>query len=61
MNKLSKFYRVNDLTSLLSMGKSTIYAWVKAGRFPKPIKVSPRMTLWSSEDIDQWLNKHQSN
>ena len=54
MSKL-KFLRVNQLSHDLSMGKSTIWAWVKAGKFPKPIKISPRMTVWSAADVEAWL------
>ena len=47
MSKL-KLLRVNELSHDLSMGKTTIWAWVKEGKFPKPIKISPRMTVWST-------------
>lgn len=55
MNNL-KFYRVNELSDLLSIGKSTIWAWVKAGRFPKPLKMSSRMTVWSAADVEAWIS-----
>jgi len=54
MNNL-KFYRVSELSELLSIGKSTIWAWVKVGRFPKPLKMSSRMTVWSANDIEAWI------
>lgn len=31
--------------------KSTWWAGVKSGRFPKPIKLGPRITVWRAEDI----------
>ncbi len=34
------------------VSKSTWYAGVKDGRFPKPIKLGPRTTVWDEEDID---------
>lgn len=54
MSKL-KLFRINELSHDLSMGKSTIWAWVKLGKFPKPIKISSRMTVWSSADVEEWL------
>ena len=54
MNNL-KFYRVSELSELLSIGKSTIWAWVKSGRFPKPLKMSSRMTVWSAADVEAWI------
>ena len=51
-----KLYRLNELSELLSIGKSTIWAWVKDGEFPKPIQISSRMTCWSGPDIERWIN-----
>ena len=47
---------MSELSELLSIGKSTIWAWVKAGRFPKPLKMSSRMTIWSAADIEAWIS-----
>jgi prophage regulatory protein len=35
----------------IPVGRSTWWAGVKAGRFPKPIKLGPRTTAWKVEDI----------
>lgn len=51
-----KLYRLNELSDLLSIGKSTIWAWVKEGEFPEPIQISPRMTCWNASDIEGWIN-----
>ncbi|HEY9069530.1 MAG TPA: AlpA family phage regulatory protein [Candidatus Ozemobacteraceae bacterium] len=34
---------------------STLWLWVKLGRFPKPIKLGPRTTVWRVEDIRAWI------
>lgn len=39
------------------VSKSTWYAGVKDGRFPKPIKLGPRTTVWNESDIDELGNK----
>ena len=31
--------------------KSTWWAGVKSGRYPKPVKLGPRITAWRVEDI----------
>ena len=31
--------------------KSTWWAGVKSGRYPKPVKLGPRITAWRAEDI----------
>jgi prophage regulatory protein len=35
----------------IPVSKSTWWAGVKSGRFPKPVKLGPRVTAWRVEDI----------
>lgn len=35
----------------IPVSKSTWWAGVKSGRFPKPVKLGPRITVWRVEDI----------
>jgi prophage regulatory protein len=35
----------------IPVGKSTWWAGVKDGRFPKPVKLGERITVWRVEDI----------
>lgn len=35
----------------LPIGKSTWWAGIKVGRYPKPVKLGPRITAWRVEDI----------
>jgi prophage regulatory protein len=35
----------------IPVSKSTWWAGVKAGRFPKPVKLGPNTTAWRVEDI----------
>ncbi len=35
----------------IPVGRSTWWAGVKDGRFPKPVKLSRRVTAWRVEDI----------
>lgn len=45
------------LTSILSptgpipVSRSTWWAGVKTGRYPKPVKLGPRITAWRVEEI----------
>jgi len=39
------------LAPLVPVDKSTWWAGVKSGRFPKSIKLGPRTTVWRVEDI----------
>ena len=37
-----------------ALGRSTIYAAVKAGTFPAPLRVGRRRVAWSEEEISKW-------
>ena len=45
------FLRLNQVLELLPIGKSTFWAGIKSGRFPKPVKLGPRTSAWRREDI----------
>ncbi|HJW56906.1 MAG TPA: AlpA family phage regulatory protein [Burkholderiaceae bacterium] len=36
---------------LIPICKSSWWAGVKSGRYPQPVKLSPRVTVWRVEDI----------
>ena len=39
----------------IPVSKSTWWAGVKDGRFPKPFKLGSRVTVWRAEDIRQLM------
>lgn len=39
------------IPALIPIRKSSWWAGVKTGRFPKPVKLGERMTAWRVEDI----------
>lgn len=58
------FVRMSSLASYAKQGKhgilpvsaATIWTWVKKGQFPKPLKISDRVTAWRASDIRQYLS-----
>ena len=45
------FLRLPQVLALIPISKSAWWAGCKTGRYPKPIKLSPRTTAWRSADI----------
>ena len=43
--------RLPQVCSLVGVKKTTVWAWVKDGRLPKPVKLSPRVTAWRTSEI----------
>lgn len=49
-----QFYRLPQLKSHLNVSGSSIWAWVKQGKFPKPVKLSENTTAWLVADVEAW-------
>jgi len=47
------FLRLPQVLAFVPVGKSTFWAGVKSGRYPKPVKLGPKNTAWKAEDIRQ--------
>jgi predicted DNA-binding transcriptional regulator AlpA len=45
------FLRLPDVLSVIPVGKTCWWEGVRSGRFPKPVKLSQRITAWRAEDI----------
>ena len=48
---------IPPIPAIIPVGNSTWWEGVKSGRFPKPIKLGPRTTVWRVEDIRRLLEK----
>lgn len=44
--------RKKGITAIIPVSRSSWYDGVKAGRYPKPIKLSKRSVAWKSTDIE---------
>ena len=45
------FMRLPEILKIIPVGRSTWWAGVKSGRFPKAVKIGARTTAWRVEDI----------
>lgn len=51
------FVRLPQVLHVLSIGKTSFWDGVKAGRFPAPVKLGPRTSAWKVEDIRDLINR----
>jgi predicted DNA-binding transcriptional regulator AlpA len=42
---------------ILPLSASTWWAGVKSGRYPRPVKLGPRITVWRVEDIRALISR----
>ena len=48
-----------DVEKMVGLSRSTIYAMIAEGSFPKPIKLGKRAVGWREADLRAWLNSRQ--
>jgi len=54
----TSFMRLPKVRELCGgVAPSTIWQWVKQGKFPKPIKLSENCTAWNAADIEAWAQE----
>ena len=47
-----KYADVQALAARYDVNPSTIWRWVQAGRFPRPVQLSPGCTRWRIDEIE---------
>ena len=51
------FVRLREVLTVIPVGKTCWWEGVKSGRYPKPVKLSPRCTAWRAEDIHRLIQE----
>jgi prophage regulatory protein len=47
--------RLNQVKARTGLSRSTLYAYVRNGRFPAPVAISERCVAWVEGEIDRWI------
>jgi len=56
-----RLIRLPEVVEKVGLGKSTVWLWVKQHKFPKPIKLSARVTVWKESDINKWIEEREKS
>jgi len=51
------YLRIRQVLQFIPVSKSTWWAGVSEGRFPKPTKLGPNTTAWSAKKIRQLIDE----
>lgn len=46
--------KLRQVCDELSLSRSTVYARMKEGTFPRPVSIGPRSVRWTRESISEW-------
>lgn len=54
-----RFLRLEEVSDLTKLGKSTILSWETQGKFPRAVRPSANFRVWLESDVHSWiLGKH---
>lgn len=54
-SSVKRLLRLNQVLARFNISRSSFLEGCRTGRFPQPIKIGPRTTVWKSEDIDAFI------
>lgn len=52
-----RLIRLPEVTNRVGFQKSTIWARIKDGTFPKPYKLGARISAWKLSEINTWIEE----
>ena len=50
-----RILRRRDVEQLTGLGKPSLYRLIRAGAFPRPVKLGSRMSGWLSGEVEEWV------
>ncbi len=53
---VKRLLRLKQVLLRLNISRSSFLEGCRTGRFPQPIKLGPRTTVWREEDIDAFID-----
>lgn len=48
------FLRLRDVARRIGLSRATIYRLISDGKFPKPVKLSERTSVWVESEVDAY-------
>lgn len=53
---VKRLLRIKQVLARLNISRSSWLEGCRTGRFPQPIKIGPRTTVWREEDINAFID-----
>ena len=55
-----KILRLIGVLDCVGVKKTTLYRWIREGKFPAPVQLGARSVGWRAADVQQWVESRQS-
>jgi prophage regulatory protein len=59
-NLADRHLRRRDVEALTGLARSTLYALMAKGQFPRPVKLTGKAVAWPESKISEWLANRAS-
>lgn len=56
LSTLPRAMRLPEVQHITGLSRSTIYAMMEAGTFPRQRKASPTIAVWSESEVIAWVH-----
>ena len=56
MDRSRKFLRLPSVSEKVGLSRSQIYKLIQQGKFPEPIKLGPKISVWIEEKLEAWMD-----
>ena len=50
-----KILRHSEVVACVGLSSATLYRLISRGAFPRPVRISTRLTGWRSDEVEEWL------
>ena len=50
-----RILRLKEVKNRTGLSRSTIYAWIKEGKFPKAVALGDKAIGWRESEISSWI------
>lgn len=50
-----RLIRLSDVTEVTALARSTIYKYISAGSFPKPVSLGGNRVAWVEQEVNAWI------
>jgi prophage regulatory protein len=52
---MTKMLKLPEVMALTGLSRSTIYAFIKEKKFPKPVRLGARAVGWLEYEVSSWI------
>lgn len=52
-----RFIRIGDVSSMVGLGKTTIYKYVSNNAFPAPVAIGGNRVAWLESEVLNWMRE----